>query len=118
MNFPNSRLCCARLEFVGMSVDRQGVRPAEKTIAAKAALPPPSTVEDLRAFLGMTDNTQVCRRLKLASGALDGYTPQQGLRVQTSKTCPDPVVRTAPTRVLVPHVGSDVFPHSSLLDVG
>ena len=41
-------------------------------------------------------------------------TPQQGLRVQTSETCPHAVVGTATTHVLVPQVGPDVLPHSSL----
>ena len=31
---------------------------------------------------------------------------------------PHPVVREEPTRVLVPQVGPDVLPHSSLPDVG
>ena len=42
------------LEFVGMIVDRQGMRPAESKLAAVAELTPPATVEELRAFLGMT----------------------------------------------------------------
>ena len=54
VNFAKSRWCCASLEFVGMVVDRQGVRPAESKIAAVAELSPPTTVEELRAFLGMT----------------------------------------------------------------
>ena len=37
-----------------MVVDRQGVRPAESKLAAVAELSPPTTVEELRAFLGMS----------------------------------------------------------------
>ena len=37
-----------------MVVDRQGVRPAEYKLAAIAGLIPPTTVEKLRPFLGMT----------------------------------------------------------------
>ena len=55
VNFAKSRWCCPGLEFVGMVVDRQGIRPADSKIAAVADLPPPSTVKELRAFLGMTD---------------------------------------------------------------
>ena len=49
-----SKWCCASLESVGMVVDRQGVRPAESKPAAVAELTTPTTVEELRAFLGMT----------------------------------------------------------------
>ena len=54
VNFPKSRWCCTTLDFVGTTVDRQGVRPAESNTAASAALPPPSTAEDLSPFVGMT----------------------------------------------------------------
>ena len=54
VNFAKSRWCCPSLEFVGMVVDRQGIRPADSKIAAVADLLPPSTVEELRTFLGMT----------------------------------------------------------------
>lgn len=37
-----------------MIVDRQGVRPAESKLAEVAELTPPTTVEALRVFLGMT----------------------------------------------------------------
>ena len=53
VNFANSKWCCASLELVGMVVDRQGVRPAESKLAAVAELTPPTTVEELRAFVGM-----------------------------------------------------------------
>ena len=42
------------MEFVGMVIDRQGVRSAEDKIAAVAQLAPPVSVEELRAFFGMT----------------------------------------------------------------
>ena len=54
VNFAKSKWCCASLKSVGMVVDRQGVRPAESDIAAVAELSTPTTVEELRAFLGMT----------------------------------------------------------------
>ena len=54
VNFSKPRWCCASLEFDGMIVDRRGVQPVESKTAAIAALPPPSIVEDLIAFLGMT----------------------------------------------------------------
>ena len=37
-----------------MIADRKGVRPADTDIAAVAELSPPTTVEELRPFLGMT----------------------------------------------------------------
>ena len=46
VNFAKSKWCYASLEFVCMVVEGQGVTPAE--------LSPPTTVEELRAFLGMT----------------------------------------------------------------
>ena len=54
MSFPKSRWCCTSQEFVDMIVDRQSVRPAESNTAESAALPPPSTAEDLSPFVGMT----------------------------------------------------------------
>ena len=53
VNFAKSEWRWASLEIVGMVVDRQGVRPAESKISAVAELSPPTTVEELRAFLGM-----------------------------------------------------------------
>ena len=41
-DFATSERCCASLEFVGMVVDRQGVRPPESKIAAVAELCPPT----------------------------------------------------------------------------
>ena len=54
VNFAKSKWCCASLEFVGMVVDRQGVRPAKSKLAAMAELTPHTTIEESRAFLGMT----------------------------------------------------------------
>ncbi|CAM9601251.1 unnamed protein product, partial [Laminaria digitata] len=54
VNFAKSTWWCARLEFVGIVVDRQGVRPAESKIAAVAGLSVPTTVAELRASLGLT----------------------------------------------------------------
>ena len=45
VNFVKSKRCCASLEFVGMVVDRQGMRRAESKIAAVAELSAPTTVE-------------------------------------------------------------------------
>lgn len=54
VNFAKTRWCCESLEFVGIIVDQQGVRPAEAKIATVAELSPTVTVEALRAFLDMT----------------------------------------------------------------
>ena len=54
VNFAKSKWCFASLEFVGMVMDRQGVRLVESKLAAIAGLTPPTTVKELRAFLGMT----------------------------------------------------------------
>ena len=59
VNFAKSKWCCPSLEFVGMIVDRQGVRPAESKLATVAELTPPATVEELR-FLGMTGYLRQC----------------------------------------------------------
>ena len=50
VNFAKSKWCCASWEFVGMVVDRQGVRPAESKIEAVTELSPPTTVEELRSL--------------------------------------------------------------------
>ena len=42
------------LDFVGIVVDRQGIRPGDSKVAAVVHLPPPPTVEEPRAFRGMT----------------------------------------------------------------
>lgn len=55
VNFAKSRWFCANLEFVGMVMDRQGVRAAASKLAAVAELTPPAAVEGLRAFLGITE---------------------------------------------------------------
>ena len=54
MNFTKSKWRCASLEFVGMVVDRQDGRPVGSKLAAVAELSLPTTVEELRAFLGIT----------------------------------------------------------------
>ena len=54
MNFTKSKWRCASLEFVGMVVDRQDGRPVESKLAAVAELSLPTTVEEVRAFLGIT----------------------------------------------------------------
>ena len=42
------------MDFVGIVVDRQGIRPGDSKVAAVVHLPPPPTVEEPRAFRGMT----------------------------------------------------------------
>ena len=54
INFAKFRWFCAQQEFFCMVVDRLGLRPAPSKIEAVANLRPASTVEELRALLGMT----------------------------------------------------------------
>ncbi|CAM9851265.1 unnamed protein product [Choristocarpus tenellus] len=54
VNFPKSSWCMPSQEFVGMNVGRDELSPAPSEIIAVAKLDPPSTVEQLRSFLGMT----------------------------------------------------------------
>ena len=51
MNFAKSKWCFASLEFVGM-VGR--VTGGVQASSDSRAYPPPTTVEELRAFLGIT----------------------------------------------------------------
>lgn len=54
MNFVKFEWCYPSVLFVGMMIDRQGIRPAESNVAAMAELPPPSTVKETIAHLSMT----------------------------------------------------------------
>ncbi|CAN0062085.1 unnamed protein product, partial [Choristocarpus tenellus] len=54
VNFPKSSWCMPLQEFLGNKVDRDGLSPAPSIMIAVAKLDPPSTVEQLRSFLGMT----------------------------------------------------------------
>ena len=54
VNFSKSWWCCPQQEFVGMVVDRLGVRPSQSKIDAIAQLTRANTVEEVRALLGMT----------------------------------------------------------------
>ena len=40
-------------EFLGMMIDSSGIRPSPSKVEAIEKMPPPSNVEELRAFLGM-----------------------------------------------------------------
>jgi len=53
VNFSKSWWCCPQQEFVGMVVDRLGVRPSQSKIDAIAQLTRANTVEEARALLGM-----------------------------------------------------------------
>ncbi|CAN0586219.1 unnamed protein product, partial [Laminaria digitata] len=54
VNFSKSWWCCPQQEFVGMVVDRLGVRPSQSKVDAVAQLTRADTVEEVRALLGMT----------------------------------------------------------------
>ena len=54
VNFAKSSWCMPNQEFLGMVIDREGRRPAPSKVEAVSKLPRPNTVEELRAFLGMT----------------------------------------------------------------
>ena len=54
VNLSKSWWCCPQQEFVGMVVDRLGVRPTKSKIDAVAQLTRADTVEEVRALLGMT----------------------------------------------------------------
>ena len=54
VNFAKCIFGAARQEFLGMIIDSTGIRPALSKLEAIEKMPPPSNVEELRAFLGMT----------------------------------------------------------------
>ena len=54
VNVAKSKWCCPSLEFVGMIVDQQGLPLAVSKLAAVAELTPPTMVDALCVFLGMT----------------------------------------------------------------
>ena len=54
VNLAKSVWCAPMQEFVGMVVDRHGLRPAPSKVDAIAQLSTPTTVGQLRTFLGMT----------------------------------------------------------------
>ena len=53
VNLPKSELCFSAVEWLGMIIDRFGIRPALSKPEAITQLSQPSTVEDVRLFLGM-----------------------------------------------------------------
>ena len=53
VNFAKCIFGAARQEFLGMIVDSSGIRPSPSKVEAIEKIPPPSNVEELRAFLGM-----------------------------------------------------------------
>ena len=117
VNFVKSRRCCPSLEFVGMAVDRQGIRPADSKIAAVADLPPPSTVEELRAIPGMTGYLrQFVERYSITASPLTDI-----LRTpcfQTVTAIPDPMAGAAATSFLIPHVSPYFLSYSSVPSMG
>ena len=54
VNFAKCIFGAARQEFLGMIIDSTGIRPAPSKLEAIEKMSPPSNVEELRAFLGMT----------------------------------------------------------------
>ena len=53
VNLPKSEFCFSVVEWLGMFIDRFGVRPAPSKIEAITQLSRPSTVEEVRVLLGM-----------------------------------------------------------------
>ena len=53
LNLPKSELCFSVVEWLGMIIDRFGIRPAPSKIEAITQLSQPSTVEEVRVLLGM-----------------------------------------------------------------
>ena len=53
VNLPKSEFCFSVVEWLGMVIDRFGVRPAPSKIEAITQLSQPSTVEEVRVLLGM-----------------------------------------------------------------
>ena len=54
VNFQNSQWCTQQQDFLGMTIDASGVRPAKSKVEAIAQLREPRKVGELRVFLGMT----------------------------------------------------------------
>lgn len=54
LNLAMCKWCCAQQEFLGMIIDRLGLRPSPSKIEAITNLQPATTVEELRSLLGMT----------------------------------------------------------------
>ena len=53
VNFAKYIFGAARQEFLGMIIDSSSIRPSPSKGEAIEKIPPPSNVEELRAFLGM-----------------------------------------------------------------
>ena len=53
VNLPKSEFCFSVVEWLGMIIDRFGIRPASSKIEAITQLSQPSTVEEARVLLGM-----------------------------------------------------------------
>ena len=51
---PQSEFCFSVVEWLGMIIDRSGIRPTPSKIETITQLPQPSTLEEVRVLLGMT----------------------------------------------------------------
>ena len=54
VNLPKSEFCFSVVEWLGVIIDRFGIRPAPSKTEAITQLSQPSTVEDVRELSGMT----------------------------------------------------------------
>ena len=68
VNFAKCIFAAASQEFLGMMIDSTGMRPAPSKLVAIAKMPRPHTVEELRAFIGLT-------------GYLRQFVPEYGLQI-------------------------------------
>ncbi len=53
LNLQKCQFGVAHVEFLGHAVDAGGARPLDDKVAAVRSIPPPTTVKELQAFLGM-----------------------------------------------------------------
>ena len=91
VNFAKCIFGVVRQEFLGMIIDSSGIRPSpSKKVEAIEKMPPPSNVEELRAFLGMIGYMrQSTRNFSITAAALTDL-----LRIKefaSNKACKTPI---------------------------
>ena len=52
-NAPKSKFCATEIDYLGYVLTRDGIKPQQKKVAAILALKPPTSVKNLRRFLGL-----------------------------------------------------------------
>ena len=91
VNFTKYIFAAASKGFFGMIIDSTGIRPSPSKLEAIEEMPPPSNIEDLRTFLGMTGYLrQFIQNYNITAAPLTYL--QQRVRVEKGPQIPNRLV--------------------------